>query len=85
MRLRDQVQAKLTEQVSKNERLERELNSKLAVLNSFEDAKRVQVTALREEIKDLTLAARRAEMGIEDILGEMLRFDQVYQSEVARS
>jgi hypothetical protein len=77
-KMRDQVQSKFNEMMAKNERVERELNTKRRILEEYDENKKGEIDLLNWKAEMQRNRVTNLEMHVEDIRSEGMRVKEKY-------
>jgi hypothetical protein len=83
-KMRDQVQSKFNEMMAKNERIERELNTKRRILEEYDEVKKGEIDLLNWKSEMQRNRITNLEMHVEDIRSEGMRVKEKYTDGVRK-
>jgi hypothetical protein len=83
-KMRDQVQSKFNEMMAKNERIERELNTKRRILEEYDEVKKGEIDLLNWKAEMQRNRVTNLEMHVEDIRSEGMRVKEKYTDGVRK-
>ncbi len=83
-KMRDQVQSKFNEMMAKNERVERELNTKRRILEDYDEIKKGEIDLLNWKAEMQRTRITNLEMHVEDLWGEGIRLKEKYTEKVLK-
>ena len=83
-KMRDQVQSKFNEMMAKNERVERELNTKRRILEEYDEVKKGEIDLLNWKAEMQRNRVTNLEMHVEDIRSEGMRVKEKYTAGVRK-
>jgi hypothetical protein len=83
-KMRDQVQSKFNEMMAKNERVERELNTKRRILEEYDENKKGEIDLLNWKAEMQRNRVTNLEMHVEDIRSEGMRVKEKYTAGVRK-
>jgi hypothetical protein len=83
-KMRDQVQSKFNEMMAKNERIERELNTKRRILEEYDEVKKGEIDLLNWKAEMQRNRVTNLEMHVEDIRSEGMRVKEKYTAGVRK-
>jgi uncharacterized protein YigA (DUF484 family) len=83
-KMRDQVQSKFNEMMAKNERVERELNTKRRILEEYDEVKKGEIDLLNWKAEMQRNRITNLEMHVEDIRSEGMRVKEKYTAGVRK-
>jgi hypothetical protein len=83
-KMRDQVQSKFNEMMAKNERVERELNTKRRILEEYDENKKGEIDLLNWKAEMQRNRITNLEMHVEDVRSEGMRVKEKYTAGVTK-
>jgi hypothetical protein len=83
-KMRDQVQSKFNEMMAKNERVERELNTKRRILEEYDEVKKGEIDLLNWKSEMQRNRITNLEMHVEDVRSEGMRVKEKYTAGVRK-
>jgi hypothetical protein len=83
-KMRDQVQSKFNEMMAKNERVERELNTKRRILEEYDENKKGEIDLLNWKAEMQRNRVTNLEMHVEDVRSEGMRVKEKYTDGVRK-
>jgi hypothetical protein len=83
-KMRDQVQSKFNEMMAKDERVERELNTKRRILEEYDEVKKGEIDLLNWKAEMQRNRVTNLEMHVEDVRSEGMRVKEKYTAGVRK-